>query len=217
MRAIARAEPGSHERVRARAAGVNFLLQLGPAFQHGLGGGLVIRLRQAQHGRGLGDVEVPRFFHCVAQKSGQRIMILLRNRVELVVVTRRATRRETEEGRAKRLHAVSRLVHINFFGDRAAFVGCEVAAHEAGRGKLVDILRRQQITRELLAHKGIEGLVGVKRADDVVAIRPDRAVVIEVDAVRVGVARVVEPVARAMLAIARTREQAVDHFRVGVG
>ena len=45
--------------------------------------------------------------------------------------------------------------------------------------------------------------VAVERLDDPVAIGPHLAVVVEVQAVRVGVARGIEPVAGAMLALVR--------------
>ena len=134
-----------------------------------------------------------------------------------MVVTRGAARGQAEESRAKRLHAVAGLVHVDFLGDRAAFVGRGIAAHETGRRQLVEGARRQQIAGELLPHKRVEALVPVEGADHVVAIRPDRPVVVEVDAVRVRVAHVVEPVTRAVLPVARTRQQPVDHPLVGIG
>ena len=42
-------------------------------------------------------------------------------------------------------------------------------------------------------------------------------IVVEVDAVRITVAHVVQPIVRAMLAVARARQQAVHHFLIGIG
>ena len=64
----------------------------------------------------------------------------------------------------------------------------------------------------------VVGLVAVEGADDVVAIAPGvGAVRVVLEAVGVGVADDVEPVAAPALAVVRRGEQAVDEFLVGVG
>ena len=65
--------------------------------------------------------------------------------------------------------------------------------------------------------KLIERHVAVEGADDPVAIGPNLAVVVEMDAVRVGVAGHVEPVPAAMLAPVRRLHQPIDQLLVGVG
>ena len=62
-----------------------------------------------------------------------------------------------------------------------------------------------------------KGMIAVEGLDDPVAIGPDLAIVVDVDAVRVAVAGDVEPVARAMLTVVGRGEVAVDHVLVGVG
>ena len=82
----------------------------------------------------------------------------------------------------------------------AAFVGRDVAAVEAGGDLLVERGVGQQVAGELLDGELVERHVPVEGLDDPVAIGPHLAVVVEVDAVRVGVAGGVEPVAAAVLA-----------------
>ncbi len=60
-------------------------------------------------------------------------------------------------------------------------------------------------------------LVAIEGGDHPIAIRPDFAVVIEVNAVGVGVADGVQPVVRALLAVVRRGEVAIDHALIGAG
>ena len=84
-------------------------------------------------------------------------------------------------------------------------------------GQLVERAGRQQISGELLTHKRVEAFVRVECTDHVIAIRPNRPVVVEVDTVRVRVAYVVEPVARAVFAKAGAREQPIHHALISLG
>ena len=61
------------------------------------------------------------------------------------------------------------------------------------------------------------GLFGVERPDDVVAVGPDGARRVVGVAGRVGVAGQVEPHPRPVLAVGGLRQQAIDEFLVGVG
>ncbi len=98
---------------------------------------------------------------------------------------------------------------------------------EAGGGELLDVfgaevpvrLRHHLVAGQLLLNEAVERLVGVERADDVVAVLvgvgPDR--VLAGVAFGVGVAGHVEPVSAPALAVARRVEQPVDQALVGVG
>ena len=97
-----------------------------------------------------------------------------------------------------------------------AFVGRDVAAMEAGGDLLVERRIGQQVAGQLLDGELVERQIAVEGLDHPVAIGPDLAVVVDVDAVRVAVAGRVQPVARAMLAVMRRGEIAVDHVFVGV-
>ena len=70
----------------------------------------------------------------------------------------------------------------------------------------------QQVAGELLDCEPVERHVAVEGVDHPIAIRPHLAVIVDVEAVRVGVARGVEPVAGAMLALMLRREQRSTTF-----
>ena len=76
---------------------------------------------------------------------------------------------------------------------------------------------RKHVARDLLDREPVEGHVRVEGVDHPVAVGPDRAAVVLLVAVGVGVAREVEPVARPALAVVRRGEQAIDEPFVGVG
>ena len=74
----------------------------------------------------------------------------------------------------------------------------------------------QQIAGELLDGEAVERHVVVEGRDDPVAIEPHLPFVVEVQAVRVGVAGDVEPVAGHLLAVMLRGEIAIDHLFVSI-
>ena len=70
---------------------------------------------------------------------------------------------------------------------------------EAGGDNLIKRGIGHEIAAELLDGELVPRHVLLKRIDDPIAIRPDRTVVIDVDAVSVGVARGVEPLTAKVL------------------
>ena len=148
----------------------------------------------------------------VPVKRRQRVKVLLLERIELVIVTGGAVSREAHEHPARCRDAIVGVEREVLVFDRAAFVGRDVAALEAGRHELVLGRVLQQVTRNLLDDELVEGLVGVVGVDHPVAIRPHLAVIVEVQAVRVGVARGIQPVTPAVLAPLLRRQQRIDKF-----
>ena len=145
----------------------------------------------------------------VAEEGGQRVEILGRERVELVVVALRAVGRQAQVDPADRLHAVGGVVGEVLFDDGAAFIGRGVAPLETGRDQLRLRRIRQQVAGDLLDRELVERLVRVEGFDHPVAVGPHLARVVEVQAVGVGVARGIEPIAGAVLAVRRRRHQLV--------
>ena len=74
----------------------------------------------------------------------------------------------------------------------------------------------QQVAGQLLDREAVEGHVLIEGLDDPIAIGPDLAVIVEVDAVAVGIAGGVEPVAGPMFAPMRRLHQAVGQLLVGL-
>ena len=88
----------------------------------------------------------------------------------------------------------------------------------AGGDPQLGIVGIELIAGELLGQEAVVGLVGVERADDVVAVAPGvGAEGVLAVAVRLGVADQVEPVPRPALAVTRRGQQAVDQPLVGIG
>ena len=75
----------------------------------------------------------------------------------------------------------------------------------------------QEIAGELPGDEVVDAQVAVERRDHPVAPRPHLAHAVVLVAVRVGVARDVEPVGGHALAVGRRRQQAIDDALVGVG
>src|SRR5690606_13908939 len=64
-------------------------------------------------------------------------------------------------------------------------------------------------------NESVEWFILVKGSKDVVAVGPDRAGVVEVQPMRVGIARVVEPVTPAVFSVLRGGQELVDVSFVG--
>ena len=96
------------------------------------------------------------------------------------------------------------------------FVRGHVAALEAGGDALVERGFGQQIAGQLFDGELVERQIAVEGRDHPVAIRPDLAVIVDVDAVRVAVARGVQPVAGAVFAVMRRGQVAIHHALVSI-
>ena len=187
--------------------------------------GPVSRLGHRQDRRCVVDVAVHHVLRGVIEEGRELVELLLRERIKLVVVAHGAAGSEAEPHGRRRLCAVAGVEHGVFLGNHSAFVRRDVAAVEAagdlvvedlvGRGIRAVVLH--EIAGQLQDRELIERHVAVERVDHPLPIGPHLAEVVEVDAVGVAVACVVEPVAAAMLAPLEAREQRIDEPLVGVG
>ena len=169
-----------------------------------------------QDGRRVLHVPVHRILRRVIEERTHGVEVLGSDRIEFVIVAHRAAGGEAHEDLAGRLCAVAGVEHEILLGDRAAFIGGDIAAIEAGRDLLIQCGVRQQIAGELLNGELIERQVAVEGADDPLAVVPHLAVVVEMNAVRVRIARGIQPVARAVLAVMRGRHELVEIALVGI-
>ena len=148
-----------------------------------------VRDRRHEHTRRrVGNIPVHRRHGVVAEKRGQRVKILGANRVEFVVVARRAAGRESEPHRGHRLDAILGVDRFILGRNRSALARGGQATVETGGDFLVDGRFGQQVAGHLLDRKPVERHVLFERVDHPIAVGPDRAVVVDVDAVGVGVA-----------------------------
>ena len=198
------------------------------AFRRGLAGRLV-GLRQRRRGRVIEQPQLrrrhrrrevriqPRLVD-VVEKREQRVKILLRKGVELVIVAAAALEREAEEGGAERRHPVVDVVDAILLLDGAAFTLLLVESVE-GRGQhlLVGGVR-QEVAGHLPERELVPRQVVVERPDHPVAPRPHVGPrPIDLETVAIGIAGQIHPVARHPLAIPRTREQSVEEFFICIG
>ena len=189
--------------------GFNLFWERDPAWTVGVGG-------QVDHGAAtILHVAVEAGLGRVAEEGRQRIEILLRERVELVVVALGAVGRQAEVDPAHRLDAVGGVVGEVLLDDRAALVGRHVAALQA-RGDQLGFGRvRQEVAGELFDREGVEGLVAIEGLDHPVTVGPHRALRVALEAVGVGVAGEVEPLHRHVLTVVRGGEETVEGLGPG--
>ena len=177
--------------------------------QRGVAGG-VLRPWDAEDRRRVHDVAVHGRLRRVPEERRHAVEVLGADRIELVIVAARAPHGQPQPDLRRGLDAIGGVVGQVLLGNRPAFVGAHARPDEPRRDQLGGRRPGQQVAGNLFVREPIEGLVGVEGVDDPVAIGPDAAVVVEVVAVGVGIAHGVEPVPRPVLAVARTRQQAVD-------
>ena len=128
----------------------------------------------------------------------------------------RAARGQAQPDRAGGFHPVPGIQHKVFLSDRPAFVGGDVAAVEAGGDLLFQGAVREEIARNLFNGELVERLVAVEGFGDVLPVGPHLAVVVEMDPVRVGVTRIIQPITGAVLAPGRRGQQAVHQLLIGL-
>ena len=145
------------------------------------------------------------------------VVLLLRERVVLVIVTPAAADGQAEPHGAGRLDSVEDVLDARLLGDPAALAVERMVAVKARRDLLVESRVRQQVARQLLDGELIERHVRVQGVDGPVAPRPHRPRAVSLIAVRVGITRRVEPVEHHSLTIAWRCEQPIDKPFVSIG
>ena len=150
------------------------------------------------------------------------IIILLRNGIELVIVTARTPEGQPQKYRAGGVDDVGQFVLPLHQGeiDVGAFDDIKRPGDQESRAGIGT--RTEDVPGNLLPDELIVGLVRVERLDDVVAIRMRIApFAIRLETIRVGVADDVQPVTRPAFAVARAGQdlihQAFPRVLPGVG
>ena len=153
------------------------------------------------------------------QESRQAVVILLRNRVELVIVATRAGDRESEKGFRHHVEAAVHPVALVLPNvQRPAHLFTEKPETRAEDGFIRAVGREarlgQKVTGHVLGDELIVRHVRVEGADDIVAVLVGvRNKRIELVSARLGETHQVEPVPRPALAVLRRSEQAIHHLR----
>ncbi len=178
-----------------------------PAGHNGIAG-VGVALVKCEYQPGLVDA---------VEERAQRVVVALRDRIELVVVAAGALERQAQHRRAERVDAIRDVFLAELLLDAAAFVRLAVQAVERGRQALLVGRVRQQIAGQLPGEETVVGQVLREGADDPVAPRRHVALDVGLVAVGIGVAREIEPVHRHALAVGRRGEVAIDGALVGAG
>ena len=180
--------------------------------------GLFLRNQRHEVARDLVELDARERVAGGGEDPVERVVVLVRDGVELVVVAARAADGKAQEGLAE---IIDRIVDDQVLGAR--FARREAARRrEVSRGD--DLLvafglrpRGEQVAGDLLADELVEGFVRVERVDDVVPVFVHlRDRVVRVATRGVGVADDVQPVTAPALPIVRGGQQALDHRREGV-
>ena len=162
----------------------------------------VVLVEQHRRSRdGVGEVRVkPGLIRRIEERE-EPVVILLRDGIVLVVVAAGALHRQTKEGAGGRVNAVGIVLHAKLLIHAAPFVGLAMVPVE-GRGQpLLAARTRQQVARDLPDDEVIEAHVAVEGADHPVAPRPHVVRAVGLIAVRVRVARHVQPLHRHPFAV----------------
>ena len=153
--------------------------------------------------RDLAALEVAVHAHLVdvREEGGEGVEVAGRVRIELVVVTLGTAHRRAQPDARVVADAVGRVLEQELLGLGAALEGDHVQAVVGRRHALPHRRVRQEVPRQLLDRKAVEGHVLVERAQHPVPVRPHRPLLIPVVAHRVGVAHEIEPVLGHPLAV----------------
>ena len=173
---------------------------------------------QAQHRRGIrGPHGGPR----AVQRSEQRVVVALADRVELMVVAPGARDRQTLEGLGQDVDLVVSPLDTLLPGVYGLVAQLDEPKVGGAENRFVDLAVRaeagslQQVARQVLAHQLVIGDIGVERADQVVSIPPSvGSGRIAFAPVGIGVADPVHPMPRPALPEAFGIQQSPHQSRV---
>ncbi len=107
-------------------------------------------------------------------------------------------------------------IDAQLFRNGSALIAAHAQPHIPARDKRIESFRRHQIACNLFHGKLIEWLVAVEGSDHIIAVRPDVAIVVEMQPIGIGIAGVVQPVARPLLAVTWPCQQPVHQVFIGL-
>ena len=179
--------------------------------------GLLLGRRQRNQRLRAGDVAIHGRVGGVVEEGVERIELVDRDRVVLVVMADGAAASQPHPGLHHRARSLDGVAILELGDERPAFARGHVAAIKARGEELVGGRIGQQVARKLPDGELVEGEVLVEGADHPVAIAPHLTFIVEVQAMGVGVAGGVEPEPGLFFAVVGRGEISVDHALVGAG
>ncbi len=174
------------------------------------------------HHRGVGlGIAIHLGLGGVVEEGVETVVLLLGDGVELVLVALGATGGQAEEHRRKGVGPVDRVDHPILVIDRAALAGGRMRSNESAGDLILELRLGEQISGELTDDELIERWVLVEQFDDAITVGPHLTIVVEMQAVSVGVARRIEPHTSPVFAESFRGQQSIEQsfpgVRVGVG
>ena len=143
----------------------------------------------------------------------QGIVVLDRDRVELVVMAARAGDGQAEEGLGRRVDAlidgVMDVVEALADGDEAEGGEAGIVGRDVGDAVGGELLDDELVVRLVLVHR-VDDVVAVGPGVGVAVVAEEAVALVDLQAARVGVTRGVEPVTGPAFAVMRRGEQRVD-------
>ena len=136
----------------------------------------------------------------VVEKRRHGVKIFRADRIKFVVMTHRAASGQPHEHLTRCFCAITCVEHQILFRNSSAFVGCDIAAIKSGGNALLEGRVGQKVTCQLFDGELVKRHIPVERADHPVSVRPHFPVVIEMNAMRIGITSHVEPIAATVLA-----------------
>ena len=130
------------------------------------------------------------------EKREELIILPLRDRVILVIMTLRALHGEPHEHGRHSINLIRSVGHAILFSDCSAFVGIHAVAQKPGCHPLLLSRLGKKIAGNLLHCKLIKRFVVEKGVNDPVPPDPHVTVIIDRIAIRVRITRAIEPVHR---------------------
>ena len=156
--------------------------------------------------------------HVAEDRRFERVVVLLRNRIELVIVAACAVDGQPQRAFPDRaddfVEVVVAALRVVFLAEQHA----RAHAEEAGRDQAVVGPAVDLVAGNLFDEESIVRFVLIERLDDVVAVPPRiRAMHVVFESGRVGISRDVEPEAAVAFAVMRRRQQRIDETLPRVG
>ena len=173
--------------------------------------------RKSQKRRPIIAVVVRSDFRQIVEESGQAIEILLCDGIKFVVVAVCAADGQSQKCSAVRLGSLALVVDAQFFNERAAFAAADARAQVGRSDQSVESFPGKHVTGNLFPDELVKRFVLVEGANDVIAVGPNAAEIVEMKSVRIAIAGHVEPVVSTVLPVAWTCQQAVHDFFISIG